>query len=210
MKQTVFLIALLFATGLKAQGKYEAGMAKGLGEMKAAKTAEDFLKNSAFFERIANAEKTQWLPWYYAALSNIQTGWMDEKSDKDKLAEKSIELIVKAEQLGGDKSELYCLRNMVASQQMMVDPMTRWQTYGAEASKNLENAKKENPDNPRAYFLEAQSKFNTPEAFGGGKKAAKPFFEKAVELYKKEKPASELHPVWGADEATRLLEECSK
>ncbi len=208
----MLMLAFVVLTGIaKAQegGKYEAGMTKALEQYKAAKTTEDFAAVSALFERIGDAEKTKWLPYYYAAMANYLTGWMDEKGDKDKIGEKSMKLIEKAEAIETN-SELYCLRQMVAVLQMMVDPSTRWQTYGMQANAALENAKKADPNNPRIYYLEAQSAFNTPEAFGGGKKAALPKFEKAVELYGTFKPASALHPDWGKEEAIKGLEECKK
>lgn len=209
MKKLIVFISLITVSSAWTQSKYETGMTKAMADMEKASTADDMIKVSAFFERIADAEKDKWLPYYYATYANIMSVWIDEKIDKDKAAEKSLELIAKAEVLEKDNSELYCLRNMIATQQMMVDPMSRWQSHGAEASKALENAKKADPNNPRAYYLEAQSKMNTPPAFGGGKAAAKPIFEKAVELYKTHTLASPFHPNWGKDQAEKRLAECN-
>lgn len=208
MKQ-IWVIISMFITGMvAAQSKYEAAMAKGLEQFKAAKTVEDMNATSAFFERIGDAEKDKWLPYYYAAQANYLTGWINLKADKDKVAEKSKDLITKAEVIEKNNSEIYCLRQMVAIQQMTVDPMTRWQTYGAEAKTALENATKADPNNPRIYYLNGQTLMNTPEAFGGGKAVAKKFFEKSLELYKTFQPASPLHPNWGKEEAEKLLVAC--
>lgn len=209
MKKIVLFLSLMTVSIAWSQGKYEAGMTKAMTDMKSASTPQDMKKVSAFFERIADAEKDKWLPYYYATYANIMSVWMDEKSDKDKEAEKSLQLLEKAEALEQNNSELFCLRNMIATQQMTVDPMSRWQSYGAEASKALENAKKADPNNPRVYFLEGQSKFNTPVAFGGGKVAAKPVFQKAVDLYNTYTLPSPLHPDWGKEEAIAKLAECS-
>lgn len=204
----VFVVITLFVAGqLAAQSKYESGMQKGLEQLQASKTVEDMTSTSAFFERIADAEKDKWLPYYYAAYANYITGWMNPKADKDKVAEKSKDLIAKAEAIEKN-AEIYCLRQMVAIQQMTVDPMMRWQTYGAEAKQALENAKQADPNNPRIYYLDGQSLFRTPEAFGGGKAIAKKSAEKSVELFKTFKPASPLHPNWGKAEAEKLLADC--
>jgi hypothetical protein len=209
MKTLILLIALvLSATSLNAQSKYETAMTKAMDQYKAGKTAKDMLDVSALFERIAEAEKDKWLPYYYAALTNNMASWIDEKSDKDKLAEKSLVLVAKAEALEANNAELFCLRNMIASSQMMVDPMSRWQSYGMEASNALTDAKKADPNNPRIYFLEGQGVFNTPEAFGGGKKNAKPLFEKSVTLFETFTLASPFHPDWGKDDATEMLKAC--
>ena len=62
---------------------------------------------------------------------------------------------------------------MASTQQMMVDPQNRWQTNGQEASKARQAGQKLDPSNPRLYYLEGMSVFNTPEAFGGGKEKGK-------------------------------------
>ncbi len=207
MKHLFVVITMFVAGQLAAQSKYESGMQKGLEQLGVSKTVEDMTSTSAFFERIADAEKDKWLPYYYAAYANYITGWMNPKADKDKVAEKSKDLIAKAEAIEKN-AEIYCLRQMVAIQQMTVDPMTRWQTYGAEAKQALENAKQADPTNPRIYYLDGQSLFRTPEAFGGGKAVAKRSAEKSVELFKTFKPASSLHPNWGKAEAEKLLADC--
>lgn len=210
MKQLIVIISMFFFGSVTAQSKYEGAMAKGLEQLQAVKSAEDMSATAAFFERVADAEKDKWLPYYYAAYANHLTGWMNPKADKDKVAEKSKDLIAKAELLEQNNSEIFCLRQMVAIQQMTVDPMARWQTYGAEASNALENAIRADPNNPRIYYLNGQTLMNTPEAFGGGKAVAKKLFEKAVELYKTFTPASSFHPGWGKEDAEKLLAACQK
>jgi tetratricopeptide (TPR) repeat protein len=171
-----------------------------------AKTTQDFQSVSNAFERIGDAEKTQWLPYYYAALAQTRIGWLDKSVDKDQLAIKINALCDKAEAL--DKNaDLYTIRNMVATQQMMVDPSTRWQTYGQQASEALQKGMEMDPNNPRLYYLQGQSVFNTPPAYGGGKDKAKPIFEKAIELFKKESPKP-LYPSWGLDQAQVMLAQC--
>ena len=208
MKHILVIISMFFAGMAMSQSKYEAGMARGLEQFKNAKSAEDMTAASAFFERVADAEKDKWLPYYYAAYTNHLTGWMNPKADKDKVAEKTKDLISKAELLEQNNSEIFCLRQMVAIQQLTVDAMTRYQTYGAEANAAIAKAKKADPNNPRPYFLDGQYWLNVPEAFGGGKATAKKLVEKSLELYKTFQPASPLHPNWGKEEAEKLLASC--
>jgi hypothetical protein len=208
MKQLLVIASFFMATLVNAQGKFEAGMGKGLGMMKEAKTAPALAEASAFFERMADAEKTQWLPYYYAALTLYQSAWADPKADKDKIGEACKVLVSKGMAIE-KTADLYCLEQQVAVLQMMVDAMNRWQTYGAAATAALENAKKVDATNPRIYYLEGMTKFNTPEAFGGGKSVAKPLFAKSVELFKTYKPATPFHPTWGADEAAKQLAACN-
>ena len=208
MKKLLVIISMFIAGMVAAQSKYEGAMAKGLEQFKASKTAEDMNAVSAFFERVGDAEKDKWLPYYYAAQATYLTGWIDPKADKDKVGEKSKDLISKAEAIEKNNSEIFCLRQMVAILQMTVDPMTRYQSYGAEARNALESATKADPNNPRIYYLNGQTLMSTPEAFGGGKAIAKKLFEKSVALYKTFQPASPLHPNWGKEEAEKLLAAC--
>ena len=208
MKKLLVIASLFMVTMVSAQGKFEAGMGKGLGMLKEAKTAAALIETSAFFERVADAEKTQWLPYYYAALSLYQSAWADSKADKDKVGEACKVLISKGMAIE-KTADLYCLEQQVAVLQMMVDPMTRWQTYGAAAKVALESAKNVDATNPRIYYLDGMTLMNTPEAFGGGKTVAKPLFAKSVELFTTYKPATPFHPNWGAEEAAKQLAACN-
>lgn len=210
MKKLLFLLIATFSLQFAfAQSEiYRQKMKETLMLMDSAKTTLDLQEVSAQFERIGDMEKNQWLPYYYAALAQTNIGWMDQKADKDKLADKTKMIISKAEAIEKN-AELYILRNMVATQQMLVDPQSRWMSYGAEAGTALENAKKADPNNPRIYYLEGMSMFGTPEAYGGGKDKAKPLFQKSVDLFKTVKPASELHPKWGQKIAEDMLAKCS-
>jgi len=186
--------------------KYVDAMKKNLVLFDSAKSTADIQAVANTFERIGDAEKTQWLPYYYAGLALCTTGWDDPKVDKDANSAHINALCDKAEALDKN-SEIYAIRNMAATQEMMVDPQTRWQTYGVQASKALQDGLKLDPNNPRLYYLQGESIFNTPPAFGGGKDKAKPLFEKAVVLFKAEKPKP-LWPKWGLARTEEQLAKC--
>ena len=57
-------------------------------------------------------------------------------------------------------------------------------TNGKDASEALQKGLALDPNNPRLYYLQGMSLFNTPAQFGGGKDKAKPLFEKSVALFK--------------------------
>jgi hypothetical protein len=96
-----------------------------------------------------------------------------------------------------ENSEIYCVKKMVATLRMSVDPMTRWQTYGPKAAEALSKAKALDSANPRVYLLEGQDKLYTPEQFGGSKAEAKKLFDESARLYETQKPKSSIHPRWG-------------
>jgi hypothetical protein len=211
MKKIIFLLiaacSLQFAA-FSQSDMYQQKMKETLMMMDSARSTQDLQAVSAQFERIGDMEKNQWLPYYYAALSQINIGWMDQKTDKDKLAAKTKAIIAKAEAIEKN-AELYVLDYMVATQQMLVDPASRWMTYSSAMDNALAEAKKADPNNPRIYYLEGNGVFGKPEAFGGGKEKAKPIFQKSVDLFKTFKPASPFHPKWGQKQAEEMLAKCS-
>ncbi|RFM29812.1 hypothetical protein [Deminuibacter soli] len=207
MKKVLVAFSILLSFAASAQtDKFAAAMQKNLDALEAAKTPADLQGVSASFERIAEAEKTQWLPYYYAALAQERIGFSDKDADKDKIGDKANQLLDKAEAIEKN-AELYCLRNMAATIQMLVDPQSRWQTYGQQAQAALQSGMQLEPNNPRLYYLQGMSVFGTPEAFGGGKEKAKPIFQKAVDLYASFTPKP-MYPNWGSKEAADMLAKC--
>ncbi len=213
MKKFIFLVLAvvsLQAAAFAQNDKYVAAMQKNLALFDSAKTAEDFTKLANSFERIGDADKTQWLPYYYAGLMLTTAGWLPTMTDKDANATRINALCDKAESIAksdADKAEILSIRNMAATQQMLVDPPARWASYGQTAAQALDKGLKLDPNNPRLYYLQGMSLFGTPEQFGGGKSKAKVSFEKAVELYKQSKP-KDLYPRWGQQQAEDMIKQC--
>jgi hypothetical protein len=209
MKKFILSVVLLVgAHCLFAQSsRYEQTMKLNLVKFDSLKNPDDYVSLAATFERIADAEKTQWLPYYYAALSHVLRGFSDAKANKDEVAEKADALIAKAETIEPKNSEIFLLKSMSATLKMLVDPAGRWQQYGASVNSNREMAKQLEPNNPRVYFLEGQNTFGTPKEFGGGKDKAKPLFEKSLELFKTYKTPGSLYPNWGEKSAEQMLEQ---
>lgn len=204
-----FLTAFGLLVSLSAQAqsdKYEAAMQKNITLLDSAKTADQLENLAGTFERIGDAEKTQWLPYYYAALAQTWIGWMPDTKDKDANSRKINAYLAKAEAIEKN-AETYAVENMSATQQMMVDPQNRWATNGKDASDALRKGLALDPNNPRLYYLQAMSLFNTPPQYGGGKDKAKPLFEKSLALYKAAQPRP-LYPTWGQKQAETMLAQC--
>lgn len=217
MKNVILVSVLMFLTCqvavAQASEKYINAMKAKMPAVDSTSSAAGFLELANAFERIAEAEKTQWLPYYYAALCNVNAGLMMGGPDimsgnaakTDPIADKAEKLLNKAEEMMKDNSEIYVVRKQIASLRMMGDVMSRYMTYGPEATAHLEKAKKLNPENPRVYLLEGQDQFFTPEQFGGSKAQAKLLFESALKKFESFKPESEIHPSWGAATANYFL-----
>jgi len=211
MKKILAVLSILCVTGtVFAQSeKYTKAMTTAIALIDSAKTADDMLAASATFERIADAEKNQWLPYYYAGLTQILQAFMkNDGANNDTYATKAEQLVTKADALQANNSEISCLKSMIATLRLLVDPQTRWQQYGPISQQELDKAKTQDAANPRPYYLQGQGLRYTPEQFGGGCSTAKPLLEEAVKKYGTFKPASNLHPTWGKNQTEQLIAGC--
>jgi hypothetical protein len=201
MKKIILLTAIIgFASFSFAQSaKYESAMKSNISQLDSVMKTNNSIDLANNFIRIGDAEKTQWLPYYYAAFCDVVSALTEkDNTKKDALADKATELISKAETiLGKENSETDVIKSMIATAHMTVDPQSRYMTYALQINENIARAKAFDPTNPRPYLLEAQNKFYTPEQFGGGKEVAKASFDKANDLYNSFKPESDLSPTWG-------------
>lgn len=217
MKKTIFILTVILSTTFtfaQMPEKFVKAMEQKMAAVDTTVSVQALTDLANAFERIAEAEKNQWLAYYYAAYCNATAGlmagsggdMMAAKADKtDPYADKADKQIKKAEELMKNNSEIFVVKKMIATLRMIGDPMNRFMTYGPEAAQSLEEAKKLDPGNPRVYLLEAQDKFFTPEQFGGNKDEAKVLFEKSKQLYDTFKPASTVHPNWGKGTVTYFL-----
>ena len=201
--------------GAQEVDKYTRVMEANVPAVDTLRNSNDLVALSATFARIAEAEKTKWLPYYYAALTQVNAAYfmgMDNiKAEKtDPMADKADGFISKADALSPNNSEIYLVKKMIASLRLMGDPMNRYMEYGPKADEALQTAMKLNPENPRIYLLQAQDKYFTPEQFGGSKTEAKALFDMASKKYMLSKPESSIAPSWGKNVVDYFLAELSK
>jgi hypothetical protein len=208
----VTTVALSGALAVQAQSpKYLAAMKQNVAQVDTAHTLDALVDLGNRFERIGEAEKTQSLPYYYAAYCQVMTTFLGaDKSKADEIANKAEDLITKAESLDKATSETWVIRSMIATAHMMVDPQNRYMQYGPPQMEAIKKAEALDSTNPRPIYLEGQNKFYTPEAFGGGKAIAKPLFEKALAMFATFKPASEIAPSWGMHATEYFLSMCNQ
>ena len=215
MKKILFFLILCSITipALAQQNdKYTAAMQKNLSGLDSAfKNPEAMLALANSFNRIGEAEKTQWLPYYYAAFCQVNYGYMQLEKNKDlvdDIAAKATEYLKKADAMNAKNSEISCVKSMIATSIFLVNPMVRYNEYGAISQQYLEEAKKQDTTNPRPYFLIGQGLRYTPEQFGGGCSAALPILEEAAKKYENFVPASAIDPNWGKEVNSQLIKSC--
>lgn len=206
----VAAVSLLTTAAFSQSEKYMASMKANIAAIDTSfKNPQNLLDLANKFERIAIAEKNQWLAYYYAAFCQVNYAYMEkDKTKVDAIADKATELIDKADALQPNNSEISCIKSMIASSHMMVNPMQRYQEYGPEAASYLDAAMQQDATNPRPEYLKGQGLKYTPEQFGGGCATAKPVLQSALDKYNKFVPASDIHPTWGKQRVEMLLGEC--
>ncbi len=210
MKQiiTFTIVCVVTTVAFGQSAKYMDAMSAALTEMDAAQTADQMLAMSNKFERIAMAEKIEWLPFYYAALARTTAVFMSENQNKtDEILDVAEKYALKADSLMPNSSEIYVLRSMITGGRIMVDPTTRGQQYGMQSMMLMNQAMTLDPANPRSYYVMGQSLFYTPPQFGGGKDKGCEMMATAKEKYKTFTPASEIHPRWGEQQLDQSMKE---
>jgi hypothetical protein len=210
-KNLTFALLMLVNCVFAQNARLENALLKNLASLKEAQTPEQVQNTTNAFERVAEAEKAEWLPQYYAGYANILSGMRQEtNAKKDEYYDRALNYINKADEISPNNSEIYVIKSWVLGMKIGIDPMNRGQSLGPESGMLSSKAVELDPDNPRAQYIKGQSAMYTPEQFGGGKAVAQKYLEAAVEKYKTFKPASPAMPSWGEEQAKGALEKCKK
>ena len=204
------LLLLITAT---AQDAYKQQLQSVISELDKAEKPGDYQQLAGQFAQLAEMQKTDWLPYYYAAFCNAKTGWL-YKNDGEKIepfANKADEQIKKSIGLldtashKKELSEIYCVLSMINKARVFINPQTFGPKYGPAGAQYIQLAKKVNANNPRAIYLEGWDKYYTPKMWGGDKKAAKAMLQQSLQLLNNNKADADAAPHWGKKEVAALL-----
>ena len=188
---------------------YISAMKETLGKLQTDKTGEAMQSTSAQFERIAQAEKIKWEPYYYASYVNVIRSFSESDGiKKDQLIDQAQILLDNAFKLKSDSSEMMVLQGFLYVAKLSVDAQSRGAEYSRKAHSCFQKAMIINPNNPRAYYLEGMTILNTPDFWGGGKIPAKPILTIAVSKFETFQPAGPFYPSWGKQQCASELAKC--
>lgn len=207
MTKIIVTFLLFLSTLVAAQSQYETGMQKAFQLWGEGKDAEA----SALFERIASAEKSNWLPNYYVAMVNTTAAF--KTKDKNQITG----LLLKAQTAldaetakHADNSELLVVQAMINTAWIVADPMTNGMKLSAKTVEIYNKAIALDPKNPRAVFGKAEFEIGGAKYFGGDTKPMCAQIDKAIELFATFKPETDFHPKWGLERALEAQKECKK
>jgi len=196
-------ITLISICAYGQEDRYTTAMTGAIEMMEQASEPGEFVESANLFERIATAEETRWMPYYYASYSLVVMSFDEsDGGQKDLILDRAQELLDQAFELEPEESELHVLQAFLYPSRITVDPMSRGMLYFDKMFASLETARSLNPENPRIYFLEGVSKLNLPPSMGGGPEVAKPILEEALSKFLSFTNEDPLWPFWG-EEATR-------
>ncbi|WP_296149716.1 hypothetical protein [uncultured Flavobacterium sp.] len=204
----VIVTLVFFITSLvSAQSQYETGMQKAFGLWGEGKDTEA----SAMFERIASAEKDNWLPNYYVALVNSTSAFKTkDKTQISALLGKAQEALDKELDKNPNNAELLVVQGLINTAWIVADPMTNGMKLSAKTVEIYNKAIAIEPNNPRAVFGKAEFEIGGARYFGSDTKPMCAQIDKAIELFATFKPQTPFHPKWGLERALEAQKECKK
>lgn len=207
---TLFFLMFISIATMANDEKYYEQMSKQIQAVYTAKSMDEFQAAVNTLERIGNAEKNKWEPFYYSAFGSIMMANLEkEASKKDAFLDQALAAVEKGKGIAANESELVALEGFVHMIRITVDPASRGQQYSGLAMQTFGKALGMNPNNPRAMSLLAQMQFGTAQFFKQQPTEACATASKALGLFdsvtKSENP---LAPQWGKEMTVELIQNC--
>lgn len=209
MKKLILTVAIVLSAFLaQGQNQYEQGMNKAFELWKTGSPADA----SALFERIASAEKNNWLPNYYVAFVNTTTAFelLDNKEKHAALLDKAQERLDIEFVKNPNNPEILVLQALIYTAWIAADPMTNGMKMSGKVMELYSKAEKIAPNNPRAVFGKAEFEIGSARYFKQDTSSMCGQIDKAIALFSTFKPESNFHPNWGLDRALEAQKECAK
>lgn len=216
MKKTILaaMAFMLCLSGFAQNEKMYKAIEPKLSVIDTTRSITELVELAGYFDRICNAEPAEWLPLYYKALCHIRIGYIYSDAGKldmiDAQTDEAEKYLDKAQAIEKNNSEIFCLRKMVATLRIVVDPMSRFPTYTPIGDAAINQAEQLNPENPRIYLLKGIDKYHIPEQYGGSKTEAKSLFETTFAKFKAFKTQVTVSPQWGLQQAKYFYSMVSK
>lgn len=209
MKKLVVISFFLISLSVLANDKYLEAMQKNIDAVYNGATADDLLAAVNALNRIGEAERTKWEPFYYASFGYIMLATREgDGAKKDNYLELAKTALDKATILQPNSSELVALEGFVLMIRVTVDPQTRGPKYSMLAMQAFGKALALDPNNPRAMALMAQMQFGTAQFFKQAPTEACETNTKALQLFNIAVPSNPLAPAWGKGMAESLNVNC--
>tara|TARA_R110000850_G_scaffold277086_1_gene422281 strand:- start:6594 stop:7214 length:621 start_codon:yes stop_codon:yes gene_type:complete len=205
MEKVILILALTLCALGYSQGNYEQGMQKAFELWESGNNNEA----AAQFERIASAEKSNWLPNYYVAMVNTTTAFgVNDAKKKEQLLSKAQQALDNAMDIDPNNAEILVMQAMIHTAWIAADPMTNGQKLSGTVMQLYGKASALAPENPRVVLSKAQFEMGSAQFFGTDTAPICKEVEKSLQLFDTFKPETPFHPQWGKDQAENTLKSC--
>jgi hypothetical protein len=207
MRNTIVLFILLLQLPLHAQVINQTkALESAVMQFNQTNNPSSYTQLSLQFEKLYSMDKTNWLIPYYAGMTKSLMCLL-KMGDRDALANDALLWVARAKSIV-QNDEIYCAESLAYTAKLSVNPALRWFAYEGKIKNALTMAKKLNPNNPRAYILEANIQHKIPFIFGGGCKSTMPLIQKAESCLNAQTNANKLEPSWGIQSLVKLKKAC--
>ena len=210
MKTSAFILMLtLIITVSYAQDKYTTQMLKSMESVYNSKTPEEYQAAINAMDRIGNAEKTKWEPFYYSAFGYLMIATKEKDVvKKDQFLDLSAAALAKGKAINENESELVALDGFIQMIRVTVDPAARGAQYSGQAMQLFGKAVALNPENPRALGLMAQMQFGMANFFNSSTTEACATAAKSLEKFQTYQSTNPLAPKWGKGMSEEVVQQC--
>jgi tetratricopeptide (TPR) repeat protein len=203
MKSIIIAIICFISSTAFAQSNYEKSMGQAMGLWQSGETQ----KAAALLERVAQAEKDNWIPSYYQAMILTTAAFREKNKEVQTKYIQSAEDILNSS-TQDNNSEWLVLRAMNKTALMVTDPMTKAKELSPIIIGLYKKALAITPNNPRATLGLAEFQLNAKKYFNQDSSKECEDIKKALSLFNEEKPTAPFAPSWGKDRAEQILKEC--
>ena len=208
MKNIFVFFILLMQLPLQAQSPNQSkALESAVMQFNQTNSPSSYTQLYLQFEQLYSVDKTNWLIPYYAGMTKALMCLL-KMGERDALANDALLWINRAKSIAVN-DEIYCAESLAYTAKLSVNPALRWFTYEGKIKNALSMAKKLNPNNPRAYILEANIQHKLPYLFGGGCKSAKPLIQKAELCLNNQAKVNSIEPSWGVQSLVKLKKACA-
>lgn len=210
MKKVIIILSLIsLVTTTSFADKYESAMKATIQKLTEASTLDTYRDVAASFERIAEAEQSKWLPYYYAGLSYVWgSHTVIDGATIDGLLDQAQTFVEKAGKLSEQNDEIITLQGYIYMMKVVVDPATRGAQYSGMAMQQFGQAVGINGNNPRALLMMGRMQMGTDQFFGNDISQSCGMIKKAAAMLETQVPKSEIDPAWGKEMAGMFVNEC--
>ena len=199
----------LSATHVCLSNEYLRAMQNGIKAVYSASDIPALQRAVNTLERIGEAEKMKWEPWYYAAFGYLMMANMEEDAvKKDAYLDLAMTSVEKAAALKPDESEIVALVGFVHMIRVSVDPESRGPEHAPRAMRAFQKANALNPENPRPLALMARMQSGTARFFGTPATEACALAAQSLQKFATYASDNALAPVWGKPMAEGVIQQC--